>query len=255
MFRKIVVDYQRMPLGIAEVLAHRAGRIRSDVLHRRRLGSRGRHHDGVIHRAVIGKQLHHLCNRRTLLSDGAVDTNQIATLVVDDGVDRDSRLSRLAIANDQLALAAANRNHAVDGLQTRRHWFAHRLSLDDTGSESLQRNILCGRDGSFVVDWLAERVHYAADHGIANRHAHDAPRALYLVAFFDFGVVAQKHHADLVFFQVHGNARHITREREQLPGHDLLQAVHTSNAVAEGDDSTDLIDSNLGFVILDLLPD
>ena len=45
------------------------------------------------------------------------------------------------------------------------------------------------------------------------------------------------------------------RERKQLAGHDFVQAMHAGDAVAERDDRTDLIDSDFGFVVLDLLPD
>ena len=64
-----------------------------------------------------------------------------------------------------------------------------------------------GRDGAFVVDGLAERIDHAADHVVADRDAHDASGALDLVAFLEFGVFAEQHDADLVFFQVHGDAR------------------------------------------------
>jgi hypothetical protein len=45
------------------------------------------------------------------------------------------------------------------------------------------------------------------------------------------------------------------RELEQFAGHDLLEAMHAGNAIAERDDGPDFIDSDLGFVVLDLLPD
>ena len=83
--------------------------------------------------------LHHLRDRRTLLPDRAVDANQVVALVVDDGVERDRGLAGLPVADDQLALAAADRNHAVDGLQSGRHRLTHRLPVDDAGSNALQR--------------------------------------------------------------------------------------------------------------------
>ena len=114
---------------------------------------------------------------------------------------------------------------------------------------------LVGGDGALVVDGLAECVDHAADHRIAHGHAHDLAGALDLVAFLDFGVVAQQHGADLVFFQVHGEARHVVRELEQFAGHDLVEAVDAGNAVADGHDRADFVDSNLGFVVVDLLAD
>jgi hypothetical protein len=43
------------------------------------------------------------------LADRDVDRDDVVVLVVDDRVDRDRRLARLAVADDQLALAAADR--------------------------------------------------------------------------------------------------------------------------------------------------
>ena len=90
---------------------------------------------------------------------------------------------------------------------------------------------------------------------VADGHAHDAPGALDLVAFLDLGVLAEQHDADLVFFQVHGDAGDVVREGEQFSGHDLVQAIDAGNTVAQGDDGADFVDRNLRFVVLDLLPD
>ena len=109
--------------------------------------------------------------------------------------------------------------------------------------------------GTFVVDRLAQRIHDSPDQGLAHGHAHDAAGALDLVAFADFRVLAQQHHADLVFFQVHGDAGHVMRELEQFSGHDFVEAMHAGNAVAQGDDRADFIHGDLGLVVLDLLPD
>ena len=123
------------------------------------------------------------------------------------------------------------------------------------GRKTLQRDELVGRDRALVVDRLAQRIHDAADHGFANGHAHDASGALDLVAFFDLGVLAEQHHADLVFFQVHGDAGNVVRKLEQFSGHDFVEAVNAGDTVAQGDDRADFVHGNLGLVILDLLAD
>ena len=116
-------------------------------------------------------------------------------------------------------------------------------------------NEFVGGDGPLVVDGLAQRVHDAADQGIAHGHAHDAAGALDFVAFLDLGVFAEDHHADLIFFQVHGDAGDAVREAEQLAGHDLVEAVDAGDAVAQRDDGAHFVDRDLGFVVLDLLAD
>ena len=189
------------------------------------------------------------------MANGAIDTNQIATLVVDDGIDRDGGLSGLAVTDDQLALTTADGNHAIDRLESGGHRLTHGLALNHARSKAFQRNEFCGRNRAFVVDWLTERVHHAPDHCVADRHAHDSTSALDLVAFADFRVLAEQHHANLVFLQVHSDAGHVMREREQLARHDLLQAMHARDTVAEGDNCADFIDSDFRFVVLNLLPD
>ncbi len=84
------------------------------------------------------------------------------------------------------------------------------------GARRSNRNELVGVDRALVVDGLAERIDHAADHGVAHGHAHDAAGALDLVALFDLGVLAHQHHADLVFFQVHGDAGNVVRERRAV---------------------------------------
>ena len=187
------------------------------------------------------------------MPDGAVNTNQVATLAVDDGVQRHRGLARLAVANDQLALAAADGNHRVDGLQSGRHRLSHRLAIDDAGCQSLHIDALISVDRALVIDRVAERVYHAADHGIADGHAHDAAGTLDLVALFDLGVLAHEHHAHLVFFQVHSKAVDIVREGEQLARHDLVEAVDARDAVADGHDRADFVDRDLRFVVVDLL--
>ena len=114
---------------------------------------------------------------------------------------------------------------------------------------------LIGGDGTLVVDGSAKGIDYAADHGVADGHAHDAAGALHLVAFFNLGVFAEQHHAHLIFFQVHGDAGDVVREGEKFAGHDLIEAVDAGDAIAQRDDGAGFVHGDLGFVVLDLLAD
>ena len=80
-----------------------------------------------------------LHDRRHALADRDVDGDEVRVLVVDDRVDRDRRLAGLAVADDQLALAAADRDHRVDRLEAGLHRLLHRLALDDAGGLELGR--------------------------------------------------------------------------------------------------------------------
>ena len=89
-----------MPVSITEILSDRTACIGSDILHRRWIARGCRNDDGVIHRPVFFESLDDLRNGRTFLSDGNVYANDLLPLLIDDSVDRDSRLSGLSIADN-----------------------------------------------------------------------------------------------------------------------------------------------------------
>ena len=253
MLGEVVIDHQRMAFRVAEVLAHGARRERSEVLHRRRLGRGGRDDDGVRHRAVLLQRFDDLRHRRALLPDGAVDADQVLARGVDDGVQRDGRFASLSVADQQLALAAPDGNHGVDGLDAGVHRLAHALSVDDARRQPLHRQRVCGDDLPPVVDRFAQRIHHAPDHSLAHRHGHDGACALDFVALFDLGVVAQQHGAHLGLVQVHGQSGHAVGELDQLARHHFVQAMHARNAVAQRDHRADLIHLDALLVVLNLL--
>ena len=65
-------------------------------------------------------------------------------LLVDDRVERHGGLAGLAVADNQLALAAANRDQRVNRLQAGLHRHRHRLARDDAGGHTLDRAGLGG---------------------------------------------------------------------------------------------------------------
>ena len=77
------------------------------------------HDDGVLERAEVLEDLDGLGDRGVLLADRDVDALHALALLVQDRVDRDGGLAGLAVADDELALAAPDRGHRVDGLDAR----------------------------------------------------------------------------------------------------------------------------------------
>src|SRR5437762_1804205 len=134
---EVVVDAERVALAVAEVLAHRHAAIRRDVLQRRRFRG-GRDDDGgERHGAGILEDLHHLGHRRALLADGDVEAEDVLALLVDDLVDDDGRLAGAAVADDQLALAAPDRDHRVDRLEAGLQRLLHPATVDHAGRVAL----------------------------------------------------------------------------------------------------------------------
>src|SRR5262249_26363294 len=153
-----------------------------------------------------------LRDRRALLADRDVETLHIAAALVDDRVESDRRLAGLAVADDELALAAADRDHGVDRLDAGLERLLHGLAGDDAGRLHLDPAGVLGFDRPLAVDRLTERVHDAAEQSLTDRHLGDAAGPAYLVAFLDDLLLAHDRDTDVVLFEVQRDAVHAVRE-------------------------------------------
>ena len=226
-----------------------------DVLEGRRIGRRGRDHGRVRHGAAVLEHPHDLRHGRALLADRDVEAVDALALLVEDRVDRDRRLPGLAVADDQLPLAAPDGDHRVDRLDPGLERLLHGAPVDHAGRVALDRPELLGVDRALAVDRLAEGVDHAAHQGLAHRHLRDAARALHDVALADRAVLAEEHRADVVLLEVQHHADDVLREREQLPGHRPLEPVHAGDPVAHLDHPPDLGEIGLALELLDLASD
>src|SRR6185437_12181513 len=261
LFRQIVIDDDRVHLVVAEEFAHRAAGIGREELQRRRVGRGGGDHDGIVERAVILQRLHDLRHGRTLLADRDIDAIELAGLVaglvdlflVDEGVDGDGGLAGLAVADDQLALAAADQHQRVDRLETGLHRLVDRFARDDAGGLHFDTGAFDVGQRTLAVDGVAESVHDAAEQASADRHVDDGAGALHRVAFADAGVFAENHDADIVGLEVQRHALGAVAELDHFAGLDLVEPIDARDAVADRQDLADLGDIRLGAEIGDLL--
>ena len=260
LLREIVVNDDRVHAVVAEELAHRAAGERREELHRRRVGGGGGDDDRIFERAVLLQHLDELGDRRALLSDRDIDAIELLAfvvalvqrLLVEDGVERDRGLAGLAVADDQLALAAADRDHRVDRLEAGRHRLAHRLARNDAGRLDVDAGALGGVDRALAVDRVAERVDDAAEQLLADRHVDDRAGALDRLAFLDLAVGAENDDADVVALEVQRHAARAVLELDHFAGLDLVEAVGAGDAVADAQHLADLGDFGLGAEIGDL---
>src|SRR4051812_5760443 len=99
LFRKIVIDYERMSSSVAKVLAECCTRIRRDKLKWRRIGGGCGNDRRVLVRTLFFELRTHVRNRRCLLANGDVNTIDriysaglrfrcVGILLIDDRVDR-----------------------------------------------------------------------------------------------------------------------------------------------------------------------
>ena len=193
MLGEVVVDDQRVLAALHEVLGHCDAGVGSEVLLGGGLGGGGVDHDRVVHGAVFLERGDDIGHLGLLLANGDVDADQVLTLLVDDRVDRDRGLTSLAVADDQLALAAADGNLRVNGEDAGLDGRVDGGSGHHVGRDALNGSGLVGVDRALAVDRLAERVDDATDELFADGDLGDGAGGADFVAFFDHAVVTHDH--------------------------------------------------------------
>src|SRR5690606_19354939 len=120
------------------------------------------------------------------------------------------------VANDELALAAANRNHRVDCLDASLDGGVHALAQGHAGGDALNRPSPAAINRTFAVDRFTKRVHDTPDKLFADGHLNDATGRADLVALFNVEVFAEDDRTDRLFFEVHGDAHGAVGELKEL---------------------------------------
>src|SRR3954454_17077866 len=235
LLRQVVEDDEHVLAGVHPVLADRRARVRGEVLEARGVGGRSRDDRGVLQRAVLLQRRPDPRDRRALLADGDVDAAHLQRGVagrpvrplVDDRVYRDRVLAGLPVAYDELALAAADRRHRVDRLDTRHQRLLDALPLDDGRGLELQGASRLGLDLPEAVDRVPERVDDPAEEGVADGDREDLAGTADLLTLFDAAELAEDDDADLADVEVQRQAERAVIETQQLVGHDAGQTLHT----------------------------
>src|SRR5581483_10382612 len=248
-------DDQRVLAVVAEILAHRDAGVGGDVLQRRGITRGGGHHDRVRHRAMLFERLDHAGDGRALLADRDVDAIDVEAFLIDDRIHRDRGLAGLPVADDQLALAAADRNHRVDRLDPGLQRLADGLPLHDAGRADFDPAPLIRLNRPLSIERRADRIDHAAHERRTNRDLGDAAGALDRITFLDAGVLAHQHDADAVFLEVQRDAVQAARELQHLAGHRAFEPVDLRDAVADLDDRAALVHIDLLVEALDLFLD
>ena len=227
-----------MTAGVTEVLADGSSGKRSEILHGSRVGSRSSHHDGIVHRPLLTQCIHDAGHGRTFLTDGHVDTvHRISCLVVgtlvDDGIDGDGRLTCLTVADNQLTLSAADRNHGIDSLQSRLQRFRYRLTEDNPRCLTLQRH-LAQLSANFAapVQGHTQRVDYTSQHRFSHVDGSNVLGTLHNHPLLNLVGRTQEHRSHIVLLQIHHRSHDTVFKLQQLVGFRITQTVNTGHTVA-----------------------
>ena len=260
---QVVEDDQDVLALVHPVLADGRAGVGGDVLEARGLRRRSGDDGRVLHGAGLLEGGADRGDRGALLTDGDVDAAHLLLrvaggpgfLLVDDRVGDDRRLAGLAVTDDELALAAADRGHGVDGLDPGLHRLVHRLPLHHGGGLQLERAPAGGLDRAGAVDRVAQRVDDPAEVAVADGHGEDLAGPADLLALLDPGEVTEDDDADLAHVQVQGQTTDAALELEQLVGHDRGQALDPGDAVPGLRDRPDLFARDVGAVLGDVVLD
>ncbi len=234
MLGEIVINDQGVFAAVTEVLAHGAAGERGQELHGSRIGSGGRHDHGVFHGAVLFQLAHHVGDGGLLLTDGHVDTLNAGVFLVNDGVHRHGGLTDLAVADDQLTLATADRGHGVDGFETGLYRLVHLFTPDHAGRHFLDGVGFGGVHRTFAVHRVTQGVDHAAEQFRAHRHFQNAAGAADLLALRQTQVITQHHGAHGVLLQVEGHAEDAALKLDHFAEHHVGQTMNAHDAVKYG---------------------
>ena len=168
-------------------------------------------------------------------------------------VDGDGGLAGLPVADDQLALATADRGDRVDRLDAGLQRLVHLAALDHRGGLRLQRaqfGLLDRRPwpSSGTPSGSTTRPRNPSPTGTDRI----SPVRRDLLAFVDLGEVAEDDHADFTLVQVEREPADTARELQQLVIHGRGKALDPRDAVAGlGNDAYLFPGRRVGLVRLD----
>jgi hypothetical protein len=184
------------------------------------------------------------------LADGAIDAQHVRALLVQDGVDRDGGLARLAIAEDQLALAAPDGNQRIDDLEPGLQRLWDRGAVHDGSGRPLDGNSSAGGHRPFSVEGPAQRVDDAPEQSLAHGHVHDPAGPLDFVSRMQVPVFAQQNDADFIGVDVERDAKHVAGKLHQLVKADAGEPGHLGDAGSDAGDRAHLPQRELRRVCL-----
>jgi len=226
MLGQIIIDHQGVTPAMHELFGHGTARIGRDVLKSRRGAGLSSDHNRVLHCAAALQRVNDL-----LLSDCNIDAQHIVRTLVEYRIDGYGCLAGLPVPNNQLALAAPDRDQGIDSLYTSGERLIYRGALDNARGGPLNSPHLRRADGAFAIDRAAEGVNHAPQQLLSHRHRGHIAQGLDITPAHDALVGAHDDGADALSSEIQGHTERIVVEPEDLTDHDLAEPGHVDNAL------------------------
>src|SRR5450432_3552722 len=135
-----VVDHDQGVLAaVTKILRHGETRERRDPLQSRRARGPSDDDDASLGRPLAVDSVDGAPDARTLLANRDIDADDVARLLIDDRIDSDRGLADGAVADDELALAAAEGEQRIDHDKSGLDRPGHEIPVDDRRRRALYR--------------------------------------------------------------------------------------------------------------------
>ena len=187
-------------------------RIGNDVAQGRGLAGQSGDHDRVIQGPAFPQEADHACQRGGLLPDGRVDAQDAGVFLAENDVESESGLSDLAVSQDELPLAPAQRHQCVEQLDAGVERLEDRSPLHDPGRCGLDRPRPLRGDRTQTVEGPSQGIHHPPEERLADGDFQRAPGAFDPAPFLDVRIRAEQEAAHGVLEQVECNAIDAARE-------------------------------------------
>jgi hypothetical protein len=171
-------------------------------------------------------------NYGRFLPDCDIDTYNALIALIDNRVNRDSGLTRLAVADYKLTLTAPNRNYCINRHNSRLERHFNRLTRCNSRRERLYRARMVGYNLAALVKGYRERRDNSAEQLRTYRNFHISPGAPDYAALTNVFTVSEKNRAYVVLFKVQRHTDVAALKLKKFAAHTIFQAVHTRNSVA-----------------------
>jgi hypothetical protein len=244
---EIVVDDQRVATSVHPSLGQCTAGERREVLHAGQRARLGDDHRGVVHRLGFGQQADRFGDFAPALTDQHQDTAYTLVTLMDHCVERERALAGALVADQQLALAAPDRQQRVDDRVARVQRPRDGIAFNDRRRARLERALLGDGGRRKPVERPAERVDHAPEQRIAATERQALAAAPKTQAGNEFiGAIEEDATRQLLVELEHPGAAAVMRMQHFTNRH-RRQPLHPGDAVGHTDDGADFLDHQTDF--------